>query len=526
LILLLLQGCLWKLYSQTLEPKTKEEKYVRDIKVVRQDVFPEITGKPRFVYDWANKLHIVTKENVIRSELLFKSGDVFDPELLEESERNLRRLAYIGEVEITPVREESTFVDISVVTQDQWSTLLSTIFRREGGRTTLGLAVEEFNLLGFGKQVFSEFRHEPEGNILSLGYTDPLLFGSRWTTREAFETGPFINRVSAQLVRPFFSLDTKWAMGVSTSFRDEIIRLFEASEEINRVRLETDQVRLFGARALGGRFNKTRLQLTYRFAERDFSAIAGETTDLEDVSDDELIHSLTLGLSFESLSFVEEKQIDKFLRTEDLTLGSITSISLGRTGLPVPKGVKRFELRVRRREAHKIFNKQYLFAILGFVTQFENNRLNDTITSLRLRYYNKMLSRQTLALNFELDYGNALEDTRQFLLGGDSGLRGYPARAFSGVKRFLVNIEDRIFTSLNLFTVAIGGVIFMDAGNVWEEDETLDLTDLNYSVGFGLRLGYTKSPRSRVGRIDFALPLNRGGGFGVSIGVDQLFSVN
>lgn len=499
-------------------------RYIRKILIERQDVFPEITGKPRFVYVWANKLHIVTKEKIIRQQLLFKPGALYDPELLEESERNLRRLGYIGDVTIKPLNEDSTFVDISVVTQDQWSTLLSTIFRSEGKRTILGASIEEFNLLGFGKHVFTEFRHEPEGNIISLSYTDPLLMGSRWTTRVAFERGPFIDLVSARLVRPFYSLDTRWAGGVSFLVRNEKQRLFEQGEEISRVLLETNDARWFIARALGSRFDKTRLQLTYRFSERNFSALDSATTT--PVPDDEKIHSLTLTLSFENLSFVEEKRIDKFLRTEDLTLGRITRISLGRTGIPFPSGVRRWELNLLHREAHKIFNRQYLFATLGFVTQFEDNRLNDTVTSLRLRYYNKLLPSQTLAFNFVLNYGNRLEESRQFLVGGDSGLRGYLARQFSGVKSVLLNFEDRIFSNLNLLSIAFGGVLFLDAGNAWKEEETLNLLDLNYSVGFGLRLGYTKSPRSRVGRIDFAWPLNKGAGFSISVGVDQIFSMN
>jgi outer membrane translocation and assembly module TamA len=88
----------------------------------------------------------------------------------------------------------------------------------------------------------------------------------------------------------------------------------------------------------------------------------------------------------------------------------------------------------------------------------------------------------------------------------------------------LLNVEDRVFTPINILTVALGGVFFFDAGTVW--DDAVDLSQLNYSIGFGIRLGYTKSPNSRVGRIDFAWPLNRGGGFGVAIGVDQQFTLN
>ncbi len=65
-------------------------KIIRSIDITRHDVFPEITAKPAFLYHWANSLHVVTRERVIRNTLLFKAGDVFDAELLEESERKPR----------------------------------------------------------------------------------------------------------------------------------------------------------------------------------------------------------------------------------------------------------------------------------------------------------------------------------------------------------------------------------------------------------------------------------------------------
>jgi outer membrane protein assembly factor BamA len=490
---------------------------IRAIDITRHDVFPEITGRPAFLYHWANRLHVVTREGVIRRALLFKEGEVFDAELLAESERKLRQLAYLGEATISVKQEDADSVDVSVVTQDQWSTLLSWILSRGGGRTVVGGALEEFNLLGFGKQIYNEIKHEPEGITYTARYRDPQLLGSRWTTQETFVSGPFIHFFSAQVVRPFYALDTRWAGGVFGEVSDETIRLFARGDEVSRLRLKSESAQLLVGRALGERFNKTRLQLSYRFQNRDFSDFEALTTT--PLPEDELLHTLTSTLSFENVSFAEEKQLDNFQRTEDITLGNLTTISVGRSGLPVPKGVKRFEARFRRREAHRFFEKNYIVVIAGVQTLFEK----DTIASLRLQYYGKPLRWQTLALNFEFDYGIALETSRQFILGGDSGLRGYPAREFTGDKRMLLNVEDRVFTPINILTVALGGVFFFDAGTVW--DDAVDLSQLNYSAGLGIRLGYTKSPNSRVGRIDFAWPLNRGG-FGVSVGVDQQFTLN
>lgn len=492
---------------------------IRNIKIIRQNVFPEINSKPEFLYKLANKLHVVTKEDIIQDDLLFDDGDKFDPDLLEESERKLRRHPYFGEVKIVahPVAADS--VDIEVVTQDQWSTLTSAIIEGGGGRTTLGGALEEFNLLGYGKKVFAEVKHEPEGIGFTFQAADPQLFGSRWTTSGTYSSNPFNEIYSVQLARPFFSLDTKWAGGFSFSNSNQTIRLFTNSAEVSRLDFQSKSFQTFGSKAWGERYKKTRLQIAYTFQERDFSEIAGQT--FTTVPEDELIHRMTASLRFEGLAFVEDKRIDNFVVTEDITLGNITQISLGRTGLPFPAGVRRFELRLTQSQAHKIFGKQYVFGGVGFRTLFDK----DTISSLSLRYYNKMFPFQTLAMNFRMDYASNLEESTQFLLGGDSGLRGFEARAFTGARRMIVNIENRVFTNLNILTVALGGVAFFDTGNVWKEGETLNLSQLNSSVGLGLRLGYTKSPNSRVGRIDFGFPLNRKG-FEISIGIGQQFSLN
>ncbi|MFQ5637236.1 MAG: BamA/TamA family outer membrane protein [bacterium] len=498
-----------------------KSKLIRNIDIKRKDVFHEVESKPRFLYQWANSLHIVTKENVVRRMLLFKEGDRFDPDILEESERKLRALSYLGEVRLTVENKDSCCVDIRVLTQDQWSTLLSYIFSQGGGRTTLGGSVEEFNVLGFGKRIFVEARHEKnEGATLTASYTDPQLFFSRWTTEERLVTGPFVTIFSGRIIRPFYSLDTKWAGGVDGEIRDETLRFFPQGieSEESRLKFENKQIRFFAARAFGSRFKKTKLQLTYRLQERGFFA----TGDSARLPNDELIHALTLTTSFENLAFVKEKQIDKFVKTEDLTLGTIVRVSLGRTRLPVPIGIRRFEMSASLRRAQRVFQSQYLIFILGFQTLFER----DTIASLRLQYYNRLLRNQTLAFNVEFDYAKNLEISREFRLGGDSGLRGYGARRFTGKKsRLLINLEDRIFTPFNILTVAIGGVVFLDAGNVWDVNQTIRLSDLKFSAGFGLRLGYTKSPNSRISRIDFGWKINHGGGFGVSIGIDQQFTL-
>ena len=87
-----------------------------------------------------------------------------------------------------------------------------------------------------------------------------------------------------------------------------------------------------------------------------------------------------------------------------------------------------------------------------------------------------------------------------------------------------MNLESRIFPSINILTVELGGVVFFDAGHVWKREQSIDFADLNYSVGVGFRRGFTKAPGSPISRIGFGYPIGRGGGFGIALGVGQQFS--
>jgi len=68
-----------------------------------------------------------------------------------------------------------------------------------------------------------------------------------------------------------------------------------------------------------------------------------------------------------------------------------------------------------------------------------------------------------------------------------------------------------------------GTVIFVDAGNVWKEEDDMDLVDLNWSAGIGLRIGLENMPSSPTLRIDYGWALGDSSGSEVTVGLEQLF---
>jgi hypothetical protein len=104
---------------------------------------------------------------------------------------------------------------------------------------------------------------------------------------------------------------------------------------------------------------------------------------------------------------------------------------------------------------------------------------------------------------------HALDPDSQLLIGGDSGLRGYPLRYESGTSRGLLTLEQRFYPDWYPFRLArFGAAVFGDVGRTWGSgaignSDPGTLSDL----GFGLRFGNTRSGLGNVLHIDVAFPL-------------------
>jgi hemolysin activation/secretion protein len=112
--------------------------------------------------------------------------------------------------------------------------------------------------------------------------------------------------------------------------------------------------------------------------------------------------------------------------------------------------------------------------------------------------------------SFDAVVSNDLDLDQQILLGGDSGLRGFPLRYQAGTSRALLRLEDRFFTDWYPFhLLRVGYAAFIDAGRTWGDDtRATPSLGMLYNVGFGLRLSSPRASSGSVVHIDLAMPLN------------------
>ena len=121
-------------------------------------------------------LHPVSRESIIRRQLLFAAGDTVDTLRVGETMRRLRSQRLFSDAVILASRCDTTGgVTLALHTRDTW-TLRPTMRLRAGGQLSFG--VEDRNFLGTGRTVAVTREMTLRGNGAALSLTDPFVLGS------------------------------------------------------------------------------------------------------------------------------------------------------------------------------------------------------------------------------------------------------------------------------------------------------------------------------------------------------------
>ena len=96
----------------------EEPPRIGSITVTTLDVFTPKEASAGWAYRTTNRLHMQTRESVIRQFLLFAEGDPYDPTRLAQTERNLRALDFIKSATVTASEPHDGVVNVFVITQD------------------------------------------------------------------------------------------------------------------------------------------------------------------------------------------------------------------------------------------------------------------------------------------------------------------------------------------------------------------------------------------------------------------------
>ena len=490
---------------------------IGQVRHVRLNVFDTtIPAEDTALFRLANRIHIVTRESVLGAQLLFQSGDRYDARLLRESERILRGDAYLRDARISPVTYRDGVVDIEVITQDTWTLKPEVSFGRQGGRNRSSFGIEERNLFGTGAQLGLGYRSDPDRNSKVLLFDDTNVAGSHWHLLGEYALNSDGRAQEARLERPFFSLDARWAAGIDLRNETRIDSVYDNGSIVDRFGTHERVATAYAGWSAGLRYGwVTRWTAGITSDERRATALPDPTASPVLPAERDLVYPW-VGIEVVEDEYRETRNQDQIARTEDLELGWHAKLRLGFSTPALGSDRRALVFDGMLSKGLEPDDSQTLLIGATANGRLADGSFDDALFGAAARYYWRQTARRTLFVGLSVDRGVHLDVDRQLTLGGDTGLRGYPFRFRTGQGRWLLTAEQRVFTDWYPFRLFnIGGAMLYDMGRTWGANQVTSAQPpvrgnqgVLRDIGFGLRLGNSRSATGSVVHVDIAYPLD------------------
>ncbi|HZS68918.1 MAG TPA: hypothetical protein VFA72_17545 [Burkholderiales bacterium] len=484
---------------------------IGEIRIDTRNIFdlsdPHESG---IAYRAANALHAKTRPELIRRSLLFKSGDRVSVRLIEETERLIRATSTVYDVTIRPSRYGEGVVDLDVVTRDTWTLQPGLKLRHEGGKTSGAVNIKETNLAGTGTTLGFERSSTVDRNGTSFELGHDHLFDG-WTAasleRSRFNDG---SSESLSLARPFYALDTRWAATASETKFNRLDSLYSAGDIVAKYRHRQEAVEFSGGVSRGlvdGWVQRYSAGLSYQ----------SDTYLLEpgEAPPPSLPPDATRAAPFLRYEVIEDDYLpvmdrERIRRPEYFAMGLHSQVQLGRALSVLGSTDQPWLLNASLSKGFRLPAGQQLLASGAYTNQY-GSTIGDVRTfSANMRWFVPQSGSYLLYFSASTDLVRSPNIADELLLGGDSGLRGYPLRYQRGTHRQLFSVEERYYTDwypLRLFRV--GFAVYYDVGRAWDSQLGNPNNGWLNDVGIGLRVLSARSSFGNILHVDLAFPVHR-----------------
>ena len=484
---------------------------IGSITIERQNVFN--TSDPtedNGLYRLINRLHIMTREQVIAKQLLFSEGEPYQKQRVEETQRKVRRNRYLFDASISATPQSDGTVDINVETRDIWSLMPELSYSRSGGETKTIYGIDESNLFGFGQRLLLTRADSVDRESKSIAFSDRQL-GQSWISldlRVADNSDGHSNFLSIQ--KPFQALDARWSAGGFGFDDDRRSALYVLGNEAAEYRQERENFSLSGGWSSGLRDHWVRRWTAgIVYDDYRFSAIENPTLPAAIPENKKFVYPY-IGIEILEDRFEKSANTNQIARPEDFYFGNRISVSLGWADTQFGSDRDALIYTLSGNTSFGSLDSKALLLTSIIRGRYERGAIANATAVLNARYYFRQSAKRTFYVSLDATLGENLDLDNPVEIGGDSGLRGYPNRYQSGESRVLLSIEQRFFTDWYPFRLfRVGGAVFFDVGRTYG-DNPLGGPGLGWlkDVGFGLRLAPTRLGTRKIVHVDIAFPLD------------------
>ena len=524
---------IWTLLGLLPRPvEAGEQVFIGKVAIHTVDVFAPDEVRT-FLNRGANALHVVTLDSTVRRFLIFEEGDVYDPAVLAEAERNLRALGLFRSVSITAGEVHDGVVDVEVNTQDAWTVQIGLSAGSGGGAMRGGIALGEKNILGLATQLRVAFAKDEDRTYRSVEIVTPNFLLPFTTAHVLYGNNSDGSEKVLEIQRPFYATGAPWAAEVAyaDTKRDEF--LYEEGGAVQST-FGADHFRflaLYGLALSAREGNASRLSIGLDLRDDRFRTASTGETPADPLPADRRFRYVFLQYEALHSDFLKWNYVNHDERYEDIGVGPQIKLRLGVSpavfGVAETTGLVGAEVGAGFRVGTSGFVQARVAwdSRVGGARKLENSLLAGSV--LYVRRFQTAL-RQTFVAQISALRGWNLDKDVQIFADALAGLRAYHLRAFEGDTRVILNLEHRIFTGTQLFgLVTPGAAVFFDAGLIGSPTRNLRLADAKMDAGIGLRLAMAWAPVMNIFRIDAGYAFQRDPtghkGFLISFSTGQAF---
>ena len=489
---------------------------IHRVVVHRYNVFDKLNPDEdsRF-YQGLNRIHVVTKRSVILSQLLFKENDIYDADRVQESARILRSRGYFSSAVVIPVLCNERLT-ILVATQDSWGLEPEISASRKGGENNTAFALTEDNLFGTGSEIAIGYESDAERDRYFVNYFTPHVFNTPYAVSFGYGETSDGNDFSVALVKPFISLLTESSFGVGVTQQNFLETIDQNEVELTAYQRQTRRINAFYGHAFeisGKRSQRWTLGLSQIRDRFDF-----RLNTRARLPADERVNSVWGEYSLIENDFAVLENLNFIGQLEDIQLGRTARLRLGLS----PSGwndanTQQFPYEL---EYSRSFLKENWYT--NFTGRGTGAYAKSSAARSHARFFASLSTSYALNLNnrvsasYRLAFTENVRPHEQILLGGESGMRGYPLEYRRGKLQSVVTIDRRIYTDWHWFNIArVGWLLFADFGTIHEGPDArlgfsypdVEENEILADVGFGLRLNSSKTKTDKVLHVDVAFPL-------------------
>jgi len=539
----------WSLVAWGAAPLTIGEIEIRTGDIFSREEVQNANGALHFMRHTMNTVHFNTRHHIIRRELLFHTGDVFDPSRLAETERNLRNLGYLNNISVTAVDTTTDGrVHVVISTREAWTLRTSFSYSlASGGDQRWNISGSEGNFLGYGVTAGAGVGSDENSSYWKIWYRQRRLFkgdfwlGLDYSSRQDGHTRQLV------LNRPFYALDDVWGSefkvwdnafgqrfylsnaspaGLDPRSPERLYALLDYEEQgvEARFQLRASQVHEGRVWRLGGgvdvvdqnfQQDLTRTELSDgRFADLTWLNAAGQPYAREQgVEVNPFIWLHTLGRRWAKSRFVLQ-----YGPIEDVPLDWTLDIKTGPVGGRVGSTTGHGE----RRWQGEVSFRRWLPVGPGFlVAQLSAFGVAGS-TAVQTYKYDGLMGWVGRAgtekapwltrIFAEYAQGENLLGSEALVLGLDRGLRTLDFDGMAGDHLVRWNVEQGKVSPWEVAgLVRVGVAAFYSGGSAWWGDEDRGTDSARHEAGLGIRFGPTRSASSQIARIDLAWDLDGSG---------------